>query len=82
MVIDKTFKEHEIDSGMFATDSKLYNTSKTMSREKFDQIVANNYKLFHGVNYKDRVKFLTTNGYDVTRENLFDNTLSAKPLED
>lgn len=79
---DKTFKEHEIDRGMFALDSKLYNTSKTMSREDFDKIVATNYSSFRGVSYKDRVKFLEENGYEVTRENLIDPELSAKPREE
>lgn len=34
-----------------------------------------------GVNHSDRIKFLKDNGYEVTRENMIDSSLSARPKE-
>lgn len=34
---------------------------------------------YRGINYDDRVAFLEANGYEVTRKNLIDPELSAKP---
>lgn len=35
-----------------------------------------------GVSFEDRIKFLEDNGYEVTRENLVDPSLSTKPPVD
>lgn len=32
-----------------------------------------------GVNWDDRIEFLTNNGYPITRANLVDSSLSTKP---
>lgn len=73
----KTFAEWEIDQGIFAYEPSKFG-SKTLTLEEFQVIIDKNPGGFHGVNYKDRTKFLKDNGYELTRENLFAD-LSAKP---
>ena len=78
-MIKKTFSEHEKESGKFALEVGKYGGSRTMSREEFDNIVKSHMSEFTGVDYKNRVKFLEANGYEVNRENLINAELSAKP---
>lgn len=77
----RTFEQWEIQKGLFAYDLSRWNTSKDISEDEFDSITQNNLSQFHGVDYKIRVNFLKINGYDVTRDNLINPELSAKPVE-
>ena len=72
----KTFEEWEKQVGLFAHQPSKFG-SKTMTREEFNTLFRNDPNSFHGVDYKERVKFLKLNGYEVTRENLFAD-LSAR----
>ena len=36
---------------------------------------------FHGVDFEKRIKFLEDNGYEVTRDNLIDSSLSYRELD-
>lgn len=78
----KTFEKWEIERGMFAKDLSLFNSSKEITLEEFNDITSNNLNVIVGVNYKDRVQFLRANGYEVNRENLMNSELSAKPVEE
>lgn len=77
----KTFEEWEKDRGLFAKDLGQFKSSKEMTQDEFLQLFYANSGSFVGVNYKDRVKFLEANGYEVSRENLIAD-LSAKPVEE
>lgn len=59
-----------------ATDKQL---DKTMTEEEFDAIPFIDRL---GVMYKDRVKFLKDNGYEVTRANMMDANLSVRQPEE
>lgn len=79
---NKSFEEWEKQKGIFAYSLSKYKSSKQMSEEEFDALVERDRVDFHGVDYKARVEFLTKNGYEVTRENLVNSDLSAKPVEE
>ena len=78
----KTFEQWEIEKNLFAVDLSRWNSSKQMTEEEFISISTANLGEFIGVNYKDRVVFLKGNGHEVNRENLINNLLSAKPVEE
>lgn len=67
----------EKQTGFVSKDPKRAATFKTV--EEMQEDIPLNSNEYVGVNYDDRVKFLKANGYDVTRKNLIDGTLSAKP---
>lgn len=77
-----TFEEWEKERGTFykKADDKMLEEQLTEAEfiEKVDISDVN----WTGVSYKDRVQFLTANGYEVTRENLFDRELSARSSRD
>jgi len=74
---NKTIKELEIAYGVVVKDIKVDpNTNITV--EEFEELILTGKTV--GVNHEDRVNFLQDNGYKVTRENLIDPELSAKPL--
>lgn len=78
----KIITDIEIKSGFVARDPK-----SLPDIDKVDEFVEHVIPLlntgeFVGVNYDDRVEFLKANGYEVTRENLIDGSLSVKQVEE
>lgn len=71
----------EIESGFVARDPK--SLPKITDLEKFIEyaIPLSITGEMVGVNYPDRVEWLEANGYEVTRENLIDASLSVKKQE-
>lgn len=76
--MSKPITDIEIKTGIVARDAK--DLPKTTHEQEYIE-----YALqflgsgeFVGVNYPDRVEFLETNGYELTRENLVDASLSVK----
>ena len=74
---DKLLTDIEISTGFVAIDPK--DLPKTKDEAEFIAYAKQNLQLFTGVMYDDRIKFLTENGYDLTRENLINPHLSAVP---
>lgn len=70
----KTIEELEIEKGyVILGDVDL---KEKLTDEEFISLAETNG--FHGVNFEDRIKFLKDNGYEVTRENLIDSSLSCR----
>lgn len=69
----KTIAEWEKEKGMLLPSRK---PTEKISEDDFNAIPLDD-KI--GVDHESRVKFLKDNGYEVTRENMVDSELSAKP---
>lgn len=67
----------ERETGFVSIDPKRAASFKTI--EELREDIPLNSSEYIAVNYDDRAKFLTDNGYAVTRKNLIDADLSAKP---
>lgn len=69
-------KEHGI---MFIGDVDL---KQKMTDEDFIKLMHTNEGAWRGVDHTVRTKFLKDNDHEVTRENMLNVELSAKPLEE
>lgn len=70
----------EKEAGIVAIEAAR--VEKFTSKEELVTDMLANRDSYIPVNYDDRIKFLKDNGYELTRENLVDPSLSAKPAED
>lgn len=80
--VKKTIAEFEKEKGCIVVRSASGNEidpKVSITEEEFDAIPQET-KI--GVNHKDRIAFLKKNGYEVTRENMIDSSLSTKPTEE
>jgi hypothetical protein len=69
MPVTKSLTEWERIKGCLVSD---VSPNKKMTEEEFDRLPGKS-----GVNFNDREKFLRDNGYEITRANLIDSSLSA-----
>lgn len=69
----------EQETGLIARDEKHLPKKSVGSAKEFSDFVHENYDNFVSINWDDRTKFLKDNGYKLTRQNLIDGDLSAKP---
>jgi hypothetical protein len=72
----KTIRELEIEYGIFLRVE--HDPEEEMEPADFNKFARSDSNGI-GVNYEDRVLFLKNNGYEVTRENLMDSSLSSRP---
>lgn len=70
----KTIEEYEKERSVVFVD--IEDTSKKITEDEF--LVLIKTTTFVGVDHEQRTKFLKDNGYEVTRGNLTDTTLSTK----
>lgn len=75
---DKKIEQYEREYNLVLSDVK--DPSQKVSESEFKEMVST--LKFVGVDFEQREQFLKDNGYDVTRENLIDPTLSVKQKED
>lgn len=72
-MIKRKLSEWEKEKGFVAIS---LDPNKVMSEEEVNEVSRGDVR---GVNHKDRVEFLTANGYKITRENLIDTSLESVP---
>lgn len=77
MADKKLLTDIEIATGFVAIDPK--DLPKIKDEAEFVKYAKENLHLFTGVQYDDRIAFLKANDYELTRENLINPELSAKP---
>jgi hypothetical protein len=77
MADPKLLTDIEIATGFVVRNPK--DMPKIKDEAEFIAYAKQNLHLFTGVMYDDRIKFLKDNDYELTRENLIDPELSAKP---
>lgn len=74
-MITKTISEWEAENGCIVIN---LNPSDKLTEAQWNAIdISDKF----GVNHTDRIKFLKDNGYEVTRDNMIDGSLSAKEAE-
>lgn len=75
--MSKTLAELEKERGFIAVDATAEELDKPVGDKKLIAMHLEGATV--AVNHDHRVEFLKANGYEVTRENMVDSSLSAKP---
>jgi predicted nucleotidyltransferase len=75
--VTKTLGEWEKERGFILQDG---NVNKKYTEAEVDELLLTPKSV--GVDHEGRTEFLKSNGYDVTRANMVDPTLSAKGTDD
>lgn len=77
----KTIAEWEREHGIMFKDARKYPGNKKLTDEEFRELYSTNPDDWTGVNHEDREKWLKANGYELTRANMMDATLSTKQAD-
>lgn len=72
-----TINDFERARGFLIRDLGESDPGDTISEKDFNELTAHMTNV-HPVNWEDREKFLTDNGYAINRVNMVDSSLSAK----
>ena len=74
-----TFEQWEEKIGIISDHFDPKTKDNKLTEDEFRELAMPTNDSFRGVMHEDRIKFLKDNGYELTRENMCNPDLSAKP---